>query len=760
MTANSVIVNGTLNMNSNSLTNVTTLTTSSDITCGGNVNLQTAAGSLKQLQNLLGSLEMYAGGIGGGQVIYLTTDVVQCRGTLDMYDKRIINASNVTASDGYYIGTTKQTATYTLPDTSSTAQYISIGTWTTSQTGRKLRMSITSANGYDGLSGQTQCTELVLGSAAGAAPSAPNYMTASAFVNTALGTQLNSPSLFKIVVISQTQYAIYGNFGTYTGVGSFYTLSIASGDTWSNTSQVYGATAPTGTVMTVTPSTLIGPTGTQGSGFSSIVTPGTSRILIASNSSTNTAIGQSNLTFDGTTLGVTGNETITTGTTTTKITSNLIVAVGSSSDNALYGIVQTVHPTANTGGVSGGAQWSYSMIQNGQRVYGMGLVPNANGRIIIGMGGNATGTNGLTVDCDNTRLGIGQESPAYTLDVNGTGQFKGVLRITETTGTTTVSNTANTQPAGACNVSVGSLTISHANNPGQSSIVFPHSSNTGSDYGYITYMDDVSNTAGQERSRLLIGAQNDPTNPVNSDAVVLQPFAGYVGVGQLNPAYTLDVNGVARSYACNAGGVADGSNIVWGGGSNTSSNTATYSLQTQGAGGGTVHQRIQSRYDGQYGLSIDSVGNSVSNLLRIVDGGATGSGVGIGTATVAGGAYALQVAGGLTVDKGFRPSYSNVTSGTSITASSNYGTHYDIQTSAITGLTISYPAAGSNNWSNDSNGYWVFRNNTGSYLSLAITYTAATPNIYPSNVTIPPANSVTLMASYPGGGTNSNYVLF
>jgi hypothetical protein len=336
-------------------------------------------------------------------------------------------------------------------------------------------------------------------------------------------------------------------------------------------------------------------------------------------------------------LGVTGNETITTGTTTTKITSNLIVAVGSSGDNALYGIVQTVHPVANTGGINGGAQWSYSMIQAGQRVYGMGLVPNANGRIIIGMGGNATGTNGLTIDCDNTRLGI----------------------------------------------------------------------------------------------------------------------------GQMNPAYALDVNGVARSYSCNTGGVADGSNIVWGGGSNTASNTATYSLQTQGGGGGTVHQRIQSRYDGgQYGLSIDSVGNSVSNLLRIVDGGSTGSGVGIGTATVAGGAYALQVAGGLTVDKGFRPSYSKITSGTSITASSNYGTHYDIQTSAITGLTISYPAAGSNNWSNDSNGYWVFRNNTGTYLSLAITYTAATPNIYPSNVTIPPANSVTLMASYPGGGTNSNYVLF
>ena len=143
-------------------------------------------------------------------------------------------------------------------------------------------------------------------------------------------------------------------------------------------------------------------------------------------------------------------------------------------------------------------------------------------------------------------VGIGTTTPGYKLDVAGTGQFTNVLRITEATGTSTVPTTANTQPTSACNISVGSLTISHANNPGQSSIVFPHSTNTGSDYGYITYMDDVSNVAGEERSRLLIGAQNDPTNPVNSDALILQPFGGYLGIGQMNPAYALDVNGTTQ----------------------------------------------------------------------------------------------------------------------------------------------------------------------------------------------------------------------
>jgi len=121
----------------------------------------------------------------------------------------------------------------------------------------------------------------------------------------------------------------------------------------------------------------------------------------------------------------------------------------------------------------------------------------------------------------------------------------------------------------------------------------------------------------------------------------------------------------------------------------------------------------------------------------------------------------LSLTGGFQLTNGYRPSYTAITSGTSITpAALTYGTYYDIQTSAITGLSIGYPVTGSNNWSNDANAYWVFRNNTGGYLSLTVTYTSATPNIYPSTIVIPPANSITLMATYPGGGTNSNYVLF
>jgi hypothetical protein len=130
-------------------------------------------------------------------------------------------------------------------------------------------------------------------------------------------------------------------------------------------------------------------------------------------------------------------------------------------------------------------------------------------------------------------------------------------------------------------------------------------------------------------------------------------------------------------------------------------------------------------------------------------------GFGIGTTTPV---TALDVNGGLTVRNGIRPNYVKISSGTSITpASSSYGTYFDITTSTITGLTISYPASGQ--WANDSNGYWVFRNNTGTYLSMIVSYTAGTPTSCPSNITIPPASSVTLMATYPGGAS-CNYVLF
>jgi hypothetical protein len=147
-----------------------------------------------------------------------------------------------------------------------------------------------------------------------------------------------------------------------------------------------------------------------------------------------------------------------------------------------------------------------------------------------------------------------------------------------------------------------------------------------------------------------------------------------------------------------------------------------------------------------------SIGGSTGfgNVLTVATGG-TG---GFGNASLTFNGSQLDVSGGLTVRNGFRPLYMNV-SGTSLTVPTNaFGTHYNITNSAFASLTL--PTI---NWSNDSNGYWVFRNNTSSYLSTTVTYSSAGTSAPTNPVVIPPANSTTIMVTYPSG-TTSNYVLF
>jgi hypothetical protein len=71
-----------------------------------------------------------------------------------------------------------------------------------------------------------------------------------------------------------------------------------------------------------------GPTGFTGPGFSAITTPGTNYVLTANGSSTTTAIGQGNLTFDGSALTVSGT-TNHAGTLTAQQIQEVVVAAPS-----------------------------------------------------------------------------------------------------------------------------------------------------------------------------------------------------------------------------------------------------------------------------------------------------------------------------------------------------------------------------------------------------------------------------------------------
>ena len=110
----------------------------------------------------------------------------------------------------------------------------------------------------------------------------------------------------------------------------------------------------------------------------------------------------------------------------------------------------------------------------------------------------------------------------------------------------------------------------------------------------------------------------------------------------------------------------------------------------------------------------------------------------------------LAVAGGLTLTNGYRPTYTGVSATGAITTSaSSYGTHYNITTTSLTSIVL----GGGTGSAGDYGAYWVFRNNTGSYLPITFTYTISAGSST-SVVTIPPGNSVTAMFTSTSGGSN------
>ena len=200
----------------------------------------------------------------------------------------------------------------------------------------------------------------------------------------------------------------------------------------------------------------------------------------------------------------------------------------------------------------------------------------------------------------------------------------------------------------------------------------------------------------------------------NSIVTVGAATAGSTTSGSVNVSGGYFVNGVALST-----GGGGGSTIS---GSTTSGNVLLATGTSTGIQGNT-----------------NLFFNTTSNFL------------GIQTTTPA---TALDVNGGLTIRNGYRPIYSNVSTGTSLTISANtYGTHYNITTSAITAITLPTVTGAT-----DSNAYWVFRNNTGTYLSITFTYTTAGTTFPTNPVTIPPANSITMMVTFPSSVLG--YVLF
>ncbi len=117
---------------------------------------------------------------------------------------------------------------------------------------------------------------------------------------------------------------------------------------------------------------------------------------------------------------------------------------------------------------------------------------------------------------------------AFEVDVSGQ------MRIYEPSGTL----------ASATN---GSLVLQHGDASGVSSIVFLSTNDSGSDYAYIQYQENVGGGATQ-KGLFTIGIENENGSGTTADRISLYAAggSGFVGVNTKDPSFNLDVSGNAR----------------------------------------------------------------------------------------------------------------------------------------------------------------------------------------------------------------------
>ena len=187
--------------------------------------------------------------------------------------------------------------------------------------------------------------------------------------------------------------------------------------------------------------------------------------------------------------------------------------------------------------------------------------------------------------------------------------------------------------------------------------------------------------------------------------------------------------------------------------------TPVSTTQFPGSGYGIASRRVlpyvgTSVISGPAGSSLSITGFTGYGVIPTMATGGTGL---IGNSNLVYNSNTnMLTTGALTLSNGYRPLYSNVTT-TSLSVTSNlYGVHYNITNSGFTTMTL--PSL-NGVWDRDSNAYWVFRNNTSSYLSITVTYQGSYTTAPSNPLVIPPSNSTTIMVTYPLGAS-CNYVLF
>jgi len=438
-------------------------------------------------------------------------------------------AGSANVSGKYFVGGAIQPVTYSLPNTEGTAQYIFLGTWYPSgQTGKRLNITMSCGGGYNSVNSQLAKVELIVTTANGVNPQTGTgggsfYGAAVAINSTGLGSAA-SPSTFRIVQGTTTQFLIYANCLSFTG-GSFYTVSLASGDSWTNSSTLYGATGPTSsTYLDVTPS------------FSIVSTAG------------NVGIGTTspNYTLDVngiTRLGSPVNGALSTGFYHNPLGSIAFAFAGQTTacnaGGGVFGVYSTDATGSNVGGsiALGGRSYDFgggALYQTYAKIWGVSTDGGYHGAFVVSTQQDGGLAERMRID-NFGRMGIGQNSPQYIFDVNtgsntairiGPRQYVGTAADTTTYGLERSRH--EIRFAGYRDALIDKISSKIVNINKQT---YGGSAQQAIQSGDLAFFTSPPGTGGAddtvERMRIMDN--------------------GNVGIGTTSPAYTLDVNGNTKT---------------------------------------------------------------------------------------------------------------------------------------------------------------------------------------------------------------------
>jgi len=143
------------------------------------------------------------------------------------------------------------TQTFFVPDTSGTAQWVKLGTWTAGQGGNVVTVQIDQHAGYNATTGQNQQVYIYMKTSNGSSVDANGFAGDSSFWTEGINQAIQSGDVIweaNAAGVGATSYTLYVNMGAYTNA-SQYTVTTRGG-TWTNVGTL---TSPSGT----TPSSTI-----------------------------------------------------------------------------------------------------------------------------------------------------------------------------------------------------------------------------------------------------------------------------------------------------------------------------------------------------------------------------------------------------------------------------------------------------------------------------------------------------------------------